>query len=89
MNFCNKKYRQQILKEMYNQTQSNSNNYDIFFNILKDALDGRALIKRKHLRSKSSPFMSEDISQCTMNRTRLRKKFLESRSFEYKAAYNE
>ena len=58
MNFCNKNYRQQILKEMYNQTQSNSNNYDIFFNILKDALDSRALIKRKHLRSKSSPFMS-------------------------------
>ena len=55
---------------------------------MKDALDGRALIKRKHLRSKSSPFMSEDISQCTMNRTRLRKKFLESRSFEYKVAYN-
>ena len=43
---------------MSNQTQSNSNNYDIFLNILKDALDGRALIKRKHLRSKSSPFMS-------------------------------
>lgn len=65
---------------MSNQTQSNSNNYDIFLNILKDALDGRALIKRKHLRS--------DISECTMNRTRLRKKFIESRSFEYKAAYS-
>ena len=32
--------------------------------------------------------MSEDISECTMNRTRLRKEFIESRSFEYKASYN-
>ena len=57
---------QQVLKDMSNQAQNNSNNYDTFLNIFKDALDDRASIKRKHLRSKNSPFMNENIFEGTM-----------------------
>ena len=73
---------------MSNRAQENSNNYDIFLNICKDALDEMALIKRKYLRSNQSPFMNKDISKAIMNRTRFRNRFLKSRSIEDKAAYN-
>ena len=73
---------------MSNRAQENSNNYDIFLNICKDALDEMAPSKRKYLRSNQSPFMNKDISKAIMNRTRFRNRFLKRRSIEDKAAYN-
>ena len=87
-NFCNKDYSQHTLNEMSNRALDITNNYNIFLNICKDALDARAPIKRKYLRSNQSPFMNKDISKVIMNRTRLRNRFLRTRSFEDKAAYN-
>ena len=87
-NFCKEEYSHHILNEMSNRALDNSNNYNIFLNICKDALHERAPIKRKYLRSSQSTFMNKYISKAIMNRTRLRNRFLKSRSFEEKAAYN-
>ena len=54
----------------------------------KDAFDIRVPIKHKYLRSNQSPFMNKKISRAIMNRTKLRNRFLGTRSNEDKAAYN-
>ena len=87
-NFFKEECSQHILNEMSNRALDNSNNYNIFLNICKDAIDERAPIKRKYLRFNQSPFMNKDISKAIMNRTRLRYRFLKSMSFESKAAYS-
>ena len=71
-----------------NRVRDNANNYDTCLNICKEALDERVPIKRKYLRFSQSPFINEDIFKAIMNRTMLRNRFLKSRSFEDKAAYN-
>ena len=62
--------------------------YDVFLRKCKIALDSRAPLKYKYLRSNHSPFMNKDISKAIMDRTRLRHKFLRSRSIEDRKAYN-
>ena len=61
---------------------------DVFLRKCKIALDSRAPLKCKYLRSNHRPFMNEDISKAIMDRTRLRHKFLRSRSIEDRKAYN-
>ena len=52
--------------------------YDVFLRKCKIALDRRAPLKYKYLRSNHSPFMNKDISQAIMDRKRLRHRFLRS-----------
>ena len=59
-----------------------------FLRKCKIALDSRAPLKYKYLRSNHSPFMNKNISKAIMDRTRLRHKFLRSRSIEDRKAYN-
>ena len=68
--------------------QDPNQSYEIFLQRYKEALDIRAPLKSKYLRSNHSPFMNKNISKAIMDRTRLRNKFLKSRSTESKLAYN-
>ena len=54
----------------------------------RDAFDIRFPIKYRYLRSNQNPFMNKKISKAIMNRTRLRNRFLKTRSNGDKEAYN-
>ena len=85
-NFSEEEYREFLVNLVWDQDQCPS--YDIFLRKCKIALDRRAPLKYKYLRSNHSPFMNKDISKAIMDRTRLRHKFLRSRSVEDRNAYN-
>ena len=63
--------------------------FDAFMNICKATLDKVAPLKQKYVRSNHSPFLNKEILKAIMNRTRLRNKFLRSRSTEDRSAYNQ
>ena len=63
--------------------------FDVFVNICKTTLDKVAPLKQKYVRSNHSPFLNKEILKAIMNRTRLRNKFLRSRSTEDRSAYNQ
>ena len=73
---------------MSSRPQNDSNYYDTFLNICPDTLDDKDSIKRKYLWLNYTPFMNKDISKAIINRTRLRNRFLKSKFFKNKAAYN-
>ena len=83
-NFSETEYRDFLIGLAQDPNQS----YEIFLQRCKEALDIRAPLKSKYLRSNHSPFMNKNISRAIMDRTRLRNKFLKSRSTESKLAYN-
>ena len=57
-------------------------------NKCKDVFEIRVPIKHKYLRLNQSLFMNKEISKATMNRTRLRNRFLRTRCIGDKEAYN-
>ena len=83
-NFSEIEYRDFLIGLAQDPNQS----YEIFLQRCKEALDIRAPLKSKYLRSNHSPFMNKNISKAIMDHTRLRNKFLKSRSTESKLAYN-
>ena len=83
-NFLEIEYREFLIELAHDPNQS----YEMFLQRSKEALDIRAPLKSKYLRSNHSPFMNKDISKAIMNCTRLRNKFWKSRSDESKLAYN-
>ena len=83
-NFSETEYREFLTELAREPNQS----YEIFLQRCKEALDIRAPLKSKYLRSNNSPFMNKNISKAIMDRTRLRNKFLKIRSIECKLAYN-
>ena len=85
-NFSEEEYREFLVNLVWDQDQCPS--YDVFLRKCKIALDRSAPLKYKYLRSNHSPFMNKDISKAIMDRTRLRHKFLRSRSVEDRNAYN-
>ena len=52
------------------------------------ALNLNAPIKRKYLRANQAPFMNKELQKAIMLRSKLRKKFLKSRSIGNRKAYN-
>ena len=91
--FSEVEYRKFLVNLVSDHDQCPS--YDVFLRKCKIALDSRAPLRYKYLRSnhspfmnKDSPFMNKDISKVIMDRTRLRHKFLRCRSIEDRKAYN-
>ena len=70
-------------------TYANNIPFDVFMNICKATLDKVAPLKQKYVRSNHSPFLNKEILKAVMNRTRLKNKFLRSRSTEDRSAYNQ
>ena len=88
-NFSNEEFRQQVLKDILKASQ----NRDIvscesFLSICQQALDSRAPKKQKYVISNDSPFINKTILKSIMDRSRLRNKFLKTRSNEGKKAHN-
>ena len=88
-NFSNEEFRQQVLKDILKATQNGDIvSYEFFLSICQRALDSRAPKKPKYIRSNHSPFINKTILKAVMYRSRLRNKFLKTRSNEDKKAYN-
>ena len=88
-NFSENDYRQKITYELSLLGYANDIPFDVFMNICKATLDKVAPLKQKYVRSNHSPFLNKEILKAIMNRTRLRNKFLRSRSTEDRSAYNQ
>ena len=82
-------YRQKINYELSPLVYPNDIPFDVFMNICKATLDKVAPLKQKDVRSNHSVFQNKEILKAIMNRTRLRNKFLRSRSAEERSAYNQ
>ena len=88
-NFSNEEFRQQVLKDILKTTQNGDIvSYEFFLSIFQQALDSRAPKKQKYVRSNHSPFINKTILKAIMGRSRLRNKFLKTRSNEDKKSYN-
>ena len=80
-NFSNEKFRQQLLKYILKATQNGDIvSYESFLSICQKPLDSRAPKKQKYIRSKHSPFINKTILKAFMDRSRMRNKFLKTRS---------
>ena len=88
-NFSENDYRQKITYELALLSCANDIPFDVFMNICKATLDKFVPLKQKYVRSNHSPFLNKEILKAIMNRTRLRRKFLRSRSTEDRSAYNQ
>ena len=88
-NFPENDYRQKITYELSLLGYANDIPFGVFMNICKATLDKVAPLEQKYVRSNHSPFLNKEILKAIMNRTRLRNKFLRSRSTEDKSAYNQ
>ena len=86
--FSENDYRQKITYESPLLGYANDIPFDVFMNICKATLDKVAPLKQ-YVRSNYSPFLNKEILKAIMNRTRLRNKFLRSRSTEDRSAYNQ
>ena len=87
--FSENDYRQRITYELSLLGYANDITFDLFMNICKVTLDKVAPLKQKHIRSNHSPFLNKEILKAIMNKTRLRNKFLRSRSTKDRSAYNQ
>ena len=63
--------------------------FDTFMNICKATFDKVAPLKQKYVKSNHSPSLNKEILKSIMNKTRLRNKFLRSRSTEDRSVYNQ
>ena len=79
-NFSENDYRQQITYELSLIGHANEIPFDVFMTTCKKSLDKAAPVKQKYVRSNQSPFLNKQILKAIMNRTRLRNKFLRTRS---------
>ena len=87
-NFCNDFFIKDIellLSKFFNQQH-------VSFKILKESvnitLDKHAPLKKRYVRANLSPFMNKKLSREIMKRSRLRKKFLNTKSDIDRKAYN-
>ena len=79
-NASNKEFRQQVLKDILKATQNGDIvSYESFLSISQQTLYSRAP-EQKHVRSSHSPFVNKTILKAIMDRSRLRNKFVKTRS---------
>ena len=88
-NFSENYYKQKITYELSLLGYASDIPFDTFMNICKATLDKVAPLKQKYLKSNHSPSLNKEILKSIMNKTRLRNKFLRSRSTEDRSVYNQ
>ena len=59
-----------------------------FQNVCLTSLNSFAPLKKKYVRANKASFMNKELKKAIMVRSKLRKKFLKSRSEEDRKAYN-
>ena len=64
--------------------ENSDRGFNKFLGVCKEALKVYASLKTKYIRGNNSPFMNRILSKKLMKRSRLRNKFLRSKSKDYK-----
>ena len=65
-----------------------NNDYNSFTYMIKDVINLHAPQKKRQILGNQAPFMSSILNKAIMKRSRLRNKFLRTRSSESQKAYN-
>ena len=81
-NFDNEKFRSDICKMNLNTTDLEG-----FMKTVFHIFNKHAPIKRKYIRANEAPFMTKDLHKAIMKRSKLRNKFLKSRSLSDRKNY--
>ena len=81
-NFDNEKFRSDIFKINLNTTDPEG-----FMKTVFHIFNKHAPIKRKYIRANEAPFMTRDLHKAIMKRSKLRNKFLKSRSLSERKNY--
>ena len=80
--FCNEKFRAQLLtKSSMENINNNSNSINKFLEICVNTLDIFAARKKKYLRGYNMPFMNKNLVNAHRKRTRLRVSYNKQRNF--------
>ena len=69
-------------------SENNDLEFDIFKSVLNQAIQKHAPIKQRYVRSNQAPFINKTINKEIMKRSRLRNKFLNTKSDIDRKAYN-
>ena len=85
--FTNDKFRNDLLYEFSKRGFRDISCEEFQFLFMK-TLNKHAPMKIKYIRVNNSPFMNNDLSKAIMVRSRLRNKFLKSKTNESREAYN-
>ena len=85
-NFCNDRFRSQLLNEL-NKGLIKISDLEHFNATILKILDHEAPIKMKYVRANEAPFMNKTIKKAIMKRSRLRNKFVKNPSEENNLNY--
>ena len=86
-NFSNQQLRTGLVKEL-NEDNVGASQFELFQAISLGLLNKLTLLKKKNLRNNQSSFITREVRKAIMNRSRLRNKFLKTKSQECKQDYN-
>ena len=87
MNFCNQQFWTELVKDL-NENNVGSSQFALFQTISLELLNRLAPSKKKTLRNNQSSYITKEVRKAIMTRSRLRNKFLKTKSQECKQAYN-
>ena len=86
--FSNDRFREKVKSELSKVVLENSDKgFNKFLDVCKEALNMYDPLKKKYIRGNNSPFMNRILSKEIMKRSRLRNKFLKSKSEADKKNY--
>ena len=86
-NFSNQQLRTDLVKEL-NEDNVGASQFELFQVISLGLLNKLTLLKKKNLRNNQSFFITREVRKAIMNHSRLRNKFLKTKSQECKQDYN-
>ena len=86
--FSNDRFREKVTSELSKVVLENSDKgFNKFLDVCKEALNMYVPLKKKYIRGNNSQFMNRILSKEIMKRSRLRNKFLKSKSEADKKNY--
>ena len=87
--FSNEVFIADFQKRISQAASENSDfEFDLFKAVLNEAIQKYASIKQRYVRANQAPFINETIDKEIMKRSRLRNKFLKTKSDIDRKAYN-
>ena len=86
-NFSNQQFGTELVREL-NENNVGVSQFELFQTITLGLLNKLAPSKKKTLRNNQSSFITKEVRKAIMTRSRLRNKFLKTKSQECKQAYN-
>ena len=80
-------FRTKLITELM-KGEIETSRLDIFVNTILKILDKHAPIKKRYVRANEAPFMNKTLKKAIMKRSRLRNRYLNTKTVENKRAYN-